>query len=264
MISPSLVIQRTFQLWGTPVIDLLASALNNKLLLYCFLLDPVTGHEDTFLILWGAFAFFCPFCPIKMVIHRVMNIPKPQNNSDLPMLAIPCKISIPAISLSGCTKSDSSVTLSSKTTSVKISSKHYSTEPSRLDVVQCVRRRKGFLRRTAKRVTRRGGTLSSDVYHGKWVIFCTLCCCRNTSPPRVTMQQITDYLVYLHRERHQASFSHSYGVELSNARINQFIDGFFLSVSHLWNSLPSAVFLASFNFPSFKWQVCHHLRDLMV
>ena len=48
-----------------------------------------------------------------------------------------------------------------------------------------------------------------------------------------------------------------YCVELSNARINWFGGGFFLSTSHLWNSLPSSVFLASFNLPSFKRQVCH-------
>ena len=54
-----------------------------------------------------------------------------------------------------------------------------------------------------------------------------------------------------------------YQVELSNARINRFSDGFFPSTSHLWNSLPSAVFPASFNLPSFKRQVYHHLRDQM-
>ena len=44
-------------------------------------------------------------------------------------------------------------------------------------------------------------------------------------------------------------FAHNYCVELSNARINQFSDGFFPSTSCLWNSLPP-LFLSSFNFPS--------------
>ena len=48
----------------------------------------------------------------------------------------------------------------------------------------------------------------------------------------------------------QASFAHNYWTELSNARINQFSDGFFASTSCLWNSLPSSEFLASFNLPS--------------
>ena len=52
------------------------------------------------------------------------------------------------------------------------------------------------------------------------------------------------------RSTRQASFSHNYCVELSNARINWFSGGFFPSVSHLSNSLPSSVFLASFK-PSF-------------
>ena len=62
------------------------------------------------------------------------------------------------------------------------------------------------------------------------------------------------------RSTRQATFAHNYCVELSNARINRFSDGFFPSTSHLWNSLPSSVFPASFNLPSFKRQVYHHLR----
>ena len=65
------------------------------------------------------------------------------------------------------------------------------------------------------------------------------------------------------RSTRQASFAHNYCVELSNARINWFSDGFFPSTCHLWNSLPSSVFLASFNLPSFRRQVYHHLRDQM-
>ena len=61
----------------------------------------------------------------------------------------------------------------------------------------------------------------------------------------------------------QASFAHSYFVELSNARINLSSDGFFPSISRLWNSLPSSAFPASFNLPSFKRHVYHHLRDQM-
>ena len=61
----------------------------------------------------------------------------------------------------------------------------------------------------------------------------------------------------------QASFGHNYCAKLSNARINWFSDGFFPSTSHLWNSLPSSVFPASYNFPSFKRQVYHHLRGQM-
>ena len=52
------------------------------------------------------------------------------------------------------------------------------------------------------------------------------------------------------RSTRQASFAHNYCVELSNARINRFSDGFFPSTFCLWNSLPPSVFLASFNLPS--------------
>ena len=65
------------------------------------------------------------------------------------------------------------------------------------------------------------------------------------------------------RSTWQATFAHNYCVELSNARINRFIAGFFPSTSRLWNSLPSSVFPASFNLPSFSRQVYHHLRNQM-
>ena len=65
------------------------------------------------------------------------------------------------------------------------------------------------------------------------------------------------------RSTRQATFAHNYCVELSNVRINRFSDGFFPSTSRLWTSLPSSVFLASFNLPSFKRQVYHHLRVQM-
>ena len=44
------------------------------------------------------------------------------------------------------------------------------------------------------------------------------------------------------RSTRQASLAHNYCVELFNARIGHFSDGFFPSTSHLWNSLPSSVF----------------------
>ena len=65
------------------------------------------------------------------------------------------------------------------------------------------------------------------------------------------------------RSTRQATFAHNYCVELSNARINRFRDGFIPSTSRLWNSLSSSVFPASFNLPSFERQVYHHLRDQM-
>ena len=63
---------------------------------------------------------------------------------------------------------------------------------------------------------------------------------------------------------HKVNLEETIGtMELSNARINRFSDGFFPSTSRLWNSLPSSVFPASSNLPSFKRQVYHHLRDQM-
>ena len=65
------------------------------------------------------------------------------------------------------------------------------------------------------------------------------------------------------RSTRQATYAHNCCMELSNARIYWFSDGFFPSSSRLWNFLPSSVFPASFNLPSFKRQVYHHVRDQM-
>ena len=60
----------------------------------------------------------------------------------------------------------------------------------------------------------------------------------------------------------QPSFAHSYCVELSNARINRFSDGFspssqFETLFFLYFWLPSTFH------PSFKKEVYHHLKDQM-
>ena len=65
------------------------------------------------------------------------------------------------------------------------------------------------------------------------------------------------------RSTRQATFAHNYCMGLSNARINRFSDGLFPSTSCLWNYLPSSAFLASFDLPSCKRQVYHHLIDQM-
>ena len=58
----------------------------------------------------------------------------------------------------------------------------------------------------------------------------------------------------------QAVASHQYSVELCNHRIERCSDCFFPSTSVAWNSLPAAVFPASYNLSSFKRHVYHHLR----
>ena len=61
----------------------------------------------------------------------------------------------------------------------------------------------------------------------------------------------------------QASFAHNYCVELSNARINWFTDGFFPSTFLPWQSHPASVFLSSSNSFSFRRHVYHHLIGQM-
>ena len=97
------------------------------------------------------------------------------------------------------------------------------------------------------------------VFHIPWLLcfqFCIVFVRRKSATCK-------DFIVIVRRSTRQATFAHNYCVELSNARINRLSDGFFPSTSHLWNSLPFAVFPASFNLPSFKSQVYHHLRDQM-
>ena len=59
----------------------------------------------------------------------------------------------------------------------------------------------------------------------------------------------------------QAAVSHRYSVDLCNPRIGRYSDCFFPSTSRLWNSLPAAVFPASYNLSSFKRQAYHLLRS---
>ncbi|MPC35890.1 hypothetical protein E2C01_029327 [Portunus trituberculatus] len=57
-----------------------------------------------------------------------------------------------------------------------------------------------------------------------------------------------------------SSFSHSYSVQLPNARVNQYFQSFIpFSVGKLWNSLLASVFPTSCDLTSFKREVSRHL-----
>ena len=71
-----LVVKEAFRLWGTPIVDLFASALNKKLPVYCSILpDPLAWQEDTFLAqLDGLDAYvFPPFILIWRVLNRMLS-----------------------------------------------------------------------------------------------------------------------------------------------------------------------------------------------
>ncbi|MPC27386.1 hypothetical protein E2C01_020556 [Portunus trituberculatus] len=55
-----------------------------------------------------------------------------------------------------------------------------------------------------------------------------------------------------------SSSSHSYSVQLTNARVNQHSHSFIPFSGKLWNSLPTSVFLSSYDFTSFKREVSRH------
>ena len=70
-----LVARELFRLWGSPTVDLFASALNKKLPVYCSLLpDPLAWQEDAFMIPWdGLDAYvFPPFILIRRILDRVL------------------------------------------------------------------------------------------------------------------------------------------------------------------------------------------------
>lgn len=71
-----LVTKEAFRLWGAPVVDLFASALNKKLPVYCSLLpDPLALQEDAFLMQWDDLDVYAfpPFNLIRRVLNRVLN-----------------------------------------------------------------------------------------------------------------------------------------------------------------------------------------------
>ena len=70
-----LTAKELFRVWGSPTVDLFASALNKKLPVYCSLLpDPLAWQEDAFLIPWdGLDAYvFPPFNLIRRILNRVL------------------------------------------------------------------------------------------------------------------------------------------------------------------------------------------------
>ena len=69
------VTKKMFQLWGAPVVDLFASALNHKLPVYCSAHpDPKAWQEYAFMVPWNnldAYAF-PPFALLRWVLIRLL------------------------------------------------------------------------------------------------------------------------------------------------------------------------------------------------
>ena len=57
-----------------------------------------------------------------------------------------------------------------------------------------------------------------------------------------------------------STFSHPYSIQLTNARVNQYLHSFIPFTGRLWNSLPDSVFPPSYNLDSFKRGVSRHLH----
>ncbi|MPC83324.1 hypothetical protein E2C01_078032 [Portunus trituberculatus] len=66
-------------------------------------------------------------------------------------------------------------------------------------------------------------------------------------------------LLLWHRCTRLSSSSHTYSVQLSNTRVNQYSQSFIPFSGKLWNSLPASVFPSSCDLTSFKREVTRHL-----
>ena len=71
----SRVLQAVFEIWGTPMVDLFATALNRRLPVYCSPVpDPMAWQVDAFTVPWDdldAYAY-PPIAVIRPVINRVL------------------------------------------------------------------------------------------------------------------------------------------------------------------------------------------------
>ena len=71
------IAQAVFEMWGTPMVDLFATALNRRLPVYCSPVpDPMAWHVDAFTAPWDhleAYAF-PPFPVLRLVLNRVLSV----------------------------------------------------------------------------------------------------------------------------------------------------------------------------------------------
>ena len=150
--------------------NLFASALNKKLLLYCFLLpDPIAWQEDAFLVQWDNLDAYT-FSPFSLIL-RGLNWLLTFQCLGMTLIT-PCwphlEWFLDLLSLLVDFLRDFFMAFLSLSTSViKVPSKHSSPQPSHLEVVQCVLREKGLCQRTAQAMARTVERSSSDVYQGR-------------------------------------------------------------------------------------------------
>ena len=69
------IVQGVFGVWGTPMVDLFATSLNNRLPVYCSPVpDPLAWKVDAFVVPWNDLDVYAfpPFAVIRLVLNRLL------------------------------------------------------------------------------------------------------------------------------------------------------------------------------------------------
>ena len=88
------------------------------------------------------------------------------------------------------------------TTSRQVPSKHRDVEPTRVEALQSILRKRGFSRKVASRISRPHRASTLNLYQAKWSIFCGWCRKRSINPIKASLPNIADFLLYLRDKKH--------------------------------------------------------------
>ena len=198
------VARSLLRVWGNPSINLFATCLNAKLLLYCSLVpDPQAVFEDAFRHPWDDLDLYAfpPFPLVGRVIARVQESslvamtlvaplwPEKEWFADLlllltqPPLALPCwdrLLRQPHCSLFH--RGVHALNLHSWTLK-----RHY--------------RKSGFSGRAARVMAGVLRESSSRLYQSRWKIFCGWCRGRGVAPVNATVPVVVDFLIHLRQDK---------------------------------------------------------------
>ena len=185
--------------WDRLHVDFFATSLNHKLETFVSPVpDTLFFAVDARSLSWdGMFAYAFP--PFRFLLQVLLKI----KQSDCKIILIapnwPKQAWFPELLLLSCARPLKllfrrdlvSIQEKSGTSKARVSSS------SRLATLREGLRQKGFSERATSHISKSVRQSTGIEYEAKWAIFCDWCNGRDIDPVRVTVQQLTDFLVYL-------------------------------------------------------------------
>ena len=195
------IADRIFCAWGRPFVDLFALGKNTKLAIYVSPIREETSWKvDSLVQNWDG--LYVPSDKPDKGLSKQGQNRKRRDRPNSASLAQPGVVSGPPRSLNRLSNiSPTSAETAQADLLTPLSSASVASQPSRLEVIKGFHQERGFSEAVAQRLAISQRQSSAVVYESKWKVFGEWCHAKQINPVKATVQQLSDFLIFLFEEK---------------------------------------------------------------